>query len=174
MSGRTQGYCFFGACRQAAGGELCPEDLFAFWKPFEALQAPRTMTFSKRPARPELIFSPRCHAQRSRSLGAHGVFFLQPQSCQGGGSGSTEIPPDSPLTLVLDQKSQPLLRFSISTSRSTDTTRISWKPATCRRHGRSFGVQILCTGLSSYRATIDVGVRTSPMPLTNACSPHQF
>jgi hypothetical protein len=85
MSGRTQGYCFFGACRQAAGGELCPEDLFAFWKPFEALQAPRTMTFSKRPARPELIFSPRCHAQRSRSLGAHGVFFLQPQRCQGGG-----------------------------------------------------------------------------------------
>lgn len=51
-------------------------------------------------------------------LGAHGVFFLQPQRCQGGGSGSAEIPPGSPLTLALDQKSQPILRFSISTSRS--------------------------------------------------------
>ena len=81
----------FGACRQAAGGEVCrsdTEDLFAFWKPFEALQAPCAMTkmagderisSSKRPARPEFDLFAGCHARRSRSLGAHGVFFLQPR-----------------------------------------------------------------------------------------------
>jgi len=112
-----------------------------------------------------------CQMSCAKEADPWGAWSLLPPTTEmpRGKSGSAEIPPDSPLTLVLDQESQPILRFPIPMSRSTDTTRISSKPATCWRYGRSFGVQIL-----GYRSLFvpGCGCEKTAHASTNACPPH--
>jgi hypothetical protein len=120
-------------------------DLFAFRKPLDS-RAPWTkkviderILFSN--CRPSLglIF---CQMSCARKPIPRTLSLLPPTTeMPRGKSGSAEIPPDSPLTLLLDQKSQPGIKIPITTSRSPDTTRVSLESLPLiDANGRSFGV----------------------------------